>query len=317
MESRIKKVFGIALVLISVVTIGAFANGGTQASGGAKTFKVAYVNSDDADFFKKHLLDTFREQISKDPNFSVEYANSSQDITKQLDYIDNYIAKGVNCIIIEPVSPAGVIPGIEKANKAGIPVISICSNSGGGDFTYIGIANLDTGILQGEIAAKALPQNAKIVYMQGMPGYDHSAQRHSGTLDTLKKLRPDVQVLADATANYDRAEGMKLMEDWIQAFPQIDGVLCANDQMALGAIQALKAANRLRGTWVAGVDATDEAVQEVNNGNLGLTLLQDAVKEAQGAYDALNKLRTGERLDKELVIPMAVITKENVAEYLK
>jgi inositol transport system substrate-binding protein len=317
MEKRITKVLGIALVLISALTIGAFANGGAQASGGAKTFKVAYINSDDADFFKKHLLDTFRTMISKDTNFSVEYANSGQDIAKQLDYFDNYIAKGVNCIILEPVSPAGVIPGIEKANKAGIPVISICSNSGGGDFTYIGNAYLDTGIMQGEFAAKALPQNAKVVYMQGMPGYDHSTLRRQGLVDTLKKLRPDVQIIGDNTANYDRAEGMKLMEDWIQAFPQIDGVICANDQMALGAIQALKAANRLTGTWIAGVDATDEAVQEVSNGNMALTLLQDATLEAQGAYDALNKLRTGGKLDKELVIPMAAITKENAAQYLK
>jgi inositol transport system substrate-binding protein len=171
--------------------------------------------------------------------------------------------------------------------------------------------------MQGEHAAKGLAQNANIVYMQGMPGYDHTTLRRQGFMDTLAKLRPDVKVLADNTANYDRAEGMKLMEDWIQAFPKIDGVICANDQMALGAIQALRAANRLNGTWIAGVDATDEAVKEVNDGNMALTLLQDATLEAQGAYDALKKLRAGGKIDKELIIPMAAITKENVAQYLK
>jgi inositol transport system substrate-binding protein len=316
MEEIMKKAFrffGVAVLVMSVTVAGAFASGKKDSG----TFKVAYINSDDADFFKKHLLDTFRNMVSGDAAFSVEYANSGQDISRQLDFFDNYIAKKVNCIILEPVSPAGVIPGIEKANKAGIPVISICSNSGGGNFTYIGNSYLDTGIMQGEYAAKGLPQNAKVVYMQGMPGYDHTTLRRQGLIDTLKKLRPDVQIIADNTANYDRAEGMKLMEDWIQAFPQIDGVICANDQMALGAIQALRAANRLSGTWIAGVDATDEAVSEVNNGNMALTLLQDATLEAEGAYDALKKLKAGGKLDKELVIPMAAITKDNVKEYLK
>jgi inositol transport system substrate-binding protein len=306
----------IALVLATVTAGGVFAGGGGQ-QGGSKVFNVGYANDNDADFFRKLVRDTFENTIKGDPNFKVTFTNASGDLQAQLDHIDNFIVQKMDAIIVQPADTTGIIPGIEKANKAGIPIISIVSRSGGGNSIYIGNAYLDGGIMQAEYMIKALPQNAKIVYMQGQPGFDHSRDRRAGFLDTLKKARPDVTVLADQTANYDRAEGMKLMEDWIQAFPQIDGVICANDQMALGAVQALKVANRLRGTHIAGVDATDEALQCVKNGEMDVTILQSAPLEAQGAYDTLKKLRAGESVPKDVIIPQIPISKDNLAEYLK
>jgi inositol transport system substrate-binding protein len=124
-------------------------------------------------------------------------------------------------------------------------------------------------------------------------------------------------VLADKTANYDRAQGMALMEDWLQAFPKIDGVICANDQMALGAIQALKAANRLTGTYIAGVDCTDEMLQDIKAGIADVSILQSAPLEAQGAYEMLKKLRAGETLPDQDIIPQVAVSKDNVDQYLK
>ena len=228
-----------------------------------------------------------------------------------------FISQKFDAIIVEPVDQAGIAPAIQKANAAKIPVISIVSRSSGGNFTYIGNTYIDGGIMQAEYMIKALPQNAQIVYMIGQLGYDHSRDRRAGFLDTLAKSRPDVKLLAEQTANYDRAEGMKLMEDWIQAYPKIDGIICANDQMALGAIQALRAANRLRGTFIAGVDAVDEALRCVKNGEMAITVLQSAPLEAQAAYESLQKLRAGQTLPSEVIIPQIAITLDNVNEYLK
>jgi inositol transport system substrate-binding protein len=307
----------IALALIALMAGGVFAGGGQQGGGASNVFRVGYANDDDADFFRKLVRDTFEDMIKGDAGFNVTYTNAAGDLQTQLDHIDNFIAQGMNAIIVQPADTAGIVPGIEKANKAGIPVISIISRSGGGNSIYIGNTYLDGGIMQAEYMIKALPQNAKIVYMQGQPGFDHSRDRRSGFLDTLKKGRPDITVLADQTANYDRAQGMKLMEDWIQAFPQIDGVICGNDQMALGALQALRVANRDKGVLICGVDATDEACQEIKKGGMAMTVLQSAPLEAQGCYDVLKKLKAGETVPKDFIIPQIPVTRDNVDEYLK
>jgi len=303
----------IALVMITLVASAAFARGGQQ--GGASVTRVGYANDDDADFFRKLVRDTFDNLVKGDTSFQVTFTNAAADLQTQLDQIDNFIIQKMNVIVVQPADTAAIVPGIEAANKAGIPIISIVSRSGGGNSIYIGTKYIDAGILQAEYMIKALPPNARIVYMQGQPGFDHSRDRRTGFLDTLAKSRPDVTVLADQTANYDRAQGMKLMEDWIQAFPQIDGVICANDQMALGALQALRMANRDRGVLIAGVDATDEACQEVNKGGLAMTVLQSAPEIAKGCYETIKKIRAGET-PSDLIIPQLPITKDNVAAYL-
>jgi inositol transport system substrate-binding protein len=311
------KVAVIALALIAFTASSVFAGGSRQGSGSAaNVFRVGYANDNDADFFRKLVRDTFEDMIKGDAGFSVTYTNAAGDLQAQLDHIDNFIAQGMNAIIVQPADTAGIVLGIEKANKAGIPVISIISRSGGGDSIYIGNTYLDGGIMQAEYMIKALPSNAKIVYMQGQPGFDHSRDRRAGFLDTLRQARPDVTLLADQTANYDRAEGMKLMEDWIQAYPQIDGVVCGNDQMALGALQALRMANRDRDVLVCGVDATDEACQEIKKGGMAMTVLQSAPLEAQGCYDVLKRLKAGESVPRDFIIPQIPVTKDNVDEYL-
>jgi inositol transport system substrate-binding protein len=315
MKRTMGKAAVLALALITLAVSAVFAGGGQQ--GGAKVFTVGYANDDDADFFRKLARDTFEDLVKNDPNFKVTYTNAAADLQTQLDHIDNFIAQKMNAIIVQPADTAAIVPGIEKANKAGIPVISIVSRSGGGKSIYVGTNYTDAGILQAEYMIKALPQNAKIVYMQGQPGFDHSRDRRTGFLDTLKKSRPDVTVLADQTANYDRAQGMKLMEDWIQAFPQIDGVICANDQMALGALQALRIANRDKGVLIAGVDATDEACLEVSKGGFAMTVLQSAPLIAQGCYDVIKKLKAGETVTSDLIIAQLPVTKDNVKDYLK
>ncbi|MCL2127248.1 MAG: sugar ABC transporter substrate-binding protein [Treponema sp.] len=315
MKRKTVKAVIITLVMITLAASAAFARGGQQGKGAVT--RVGYANDDDADFFRKLARDTFENTVKNDPSINVTFTNAAADMQTQLDHINNFISQKMDVIVVQPADTAAIIPGIETANKAGIPIISIVSRSGGGRSIYVGTRYIDAGILQAQYMIKALPQNAKIVYMQGQPGFDHSRERHDGFLDTLLKARPDVSVLADQTANYDRAQGMKLMEDWIQAFPQIDGVICANDQMALGALQALRMANRESGVLIAGVDATDEAVMEVRNGGLAMTVLQSAPAIAQGAYDIIKRIVAGETNPPDLIIEQFPVTRDNVDAVIK
>ena len=238
------------------------------------------------------------------------------DIEKQVAAVETFISLGVDAIVCQPLDYTGAIPAVAMANDAGIPFVAINSEIGGdGTFTYVGSLNYDAGAIEGDYMAKVLPENAKIVYLRGTEGMDHTIQRRKGIQDTLLDVRPDVELLAEQTALYDRAEGMMVMEDWIQAFPQIDGVLSANDQMALGALEALKGAG-IEGVMIAGIDGTTEAKQNVKNGTFAITVLQDAVAQAQTSCDVALKLIAGEKVEPRVIIPFKPITAENVDEYL-
>lgn len=285
------------------------------AAAQGKKFVVGYTNLADTDVFTMSRKNAFIEAAKAEPNLSVTFADANGDISKQLDQIDNFIAQKVNAIIIVPVDYQGIVPGVEKANKAGIPVIALGIESAGGKYTFVGSKNLDAGRMQGEFMAKTLPKNAKIVYLQGQPGLYHSKERLEGFTKAMSG-RGDVKVLANLPANYDRAEGMKVTEDWIQRFPQFDALIAANDQMALGALQALKAAGR-KGVSISGIDGTKDALAAIKGGEMSQSIFQNAKGQAEGAYKAVKMAMDGKPLPKEMLIPFESIVKENVDKYSK
>jgi inositol transport system substrate-binding protein len=293
-----------------------FAVFGCKGKSDSSVYKIGYANNDDSNYFDKYKRDEFEKLSIGDTTVQVTYTNANQDMQRQLDQIDNFIAQKVNAIIICPCDTDGIIPAIEKANAANIPVICIGIDAGGGDYTYVGTQYIDAGNRQGKYMAEHLPQNAKVVYISGTPGYSHSRDRRQGFIDTLTSARPDVTVIADQTGMYMRADAMRIMEDWIQSFPQIDCVAAANDEMALGALEALKGAKRNQGVLVAGVDATAAACAAIKNGEMAISVLQSAPLLAKGAYDSIKRLQKGEKIEKEIIIPHQNVTIENVDQDL-
>jgi inositol transport system substrate-binding protein len=306
---RIARVIGIVLIIISgFVALGCK---GKEAAGGQKKLRVGYANNDDADFFDKYLRDVFEETVKPDSTIEVIFSNAKMDMQTQLDQIDNFIVQKLDVVVLVPVDTAGIVPGIERLNAAGIPAVCICINAGGGDFVYVGNTYIDGGIMQAEYMIEKLPQNARFVYLQGTPGYDHARERRQGFLDTLYASRPDVTLLAEQTGMYERSRGMSIMEDWIQAFPRIDAVIAGNDQMALGALEALKGAGRASGVLIAGVDATNEACRAIKNGEMAMTVLQSAPLDAQGTYEVLKKIQSGQPVEMRYIIPQVEVTVDN------
>lgn len=283
----------------------------------AAKFVVGYANMADSDVFPMAVKTAFGQAAKASPDVNVLYADANIDISKQLDQIDNFIAQKVNTIVIVPVDYEGIVPGIEKANKAGIPVISLNIQSAGGKFTFVGSKNYDAGRLQGEFMKDKLPKNAKVLYLQGIPGMYHTTERLQGFTDACLSKRPDVKLLSSLSGNYSRAEGMKVTEDWIQSFPQFDAIIAANDQMALGALQALKTAGRLKGVMISGIDGTADALAAIESGEMSQTIFQNAKGQAETAFQVVQGLMKGEAAPTEKLVPFESITKENVAQYKK
>lgn len=285
---------------------------GTASAAGK--YPVGYANINDADFFPNTIKSQFNEVSKTDPELDIRYADATDDISKQLDQIDNFITQKVKAIVVVPVDFEGITPGVEKANKAGIPVITLNIQAKGGVSTFVGSKNYDAGYMQGEFMAAKLPKNAKILYLQGTPGLYHSVERLQGFTKAMQS-RKDVSVLASLSGHYNRAEGMKITEDWIQKFPQFDGIIAANDQMALGALQALKTANRVKGVMLSGIDGTADAKAAIKAGEMSQSVFQNGKAQAAGAFKALSMLKKGEKLSGDMLIPFESITKENVSKY--
>lgn len=282
-----------------------------------KTFKVGFSNLAVSDVFCKLREDSFAEKAKADSSLSVIYTDANGDINKQLDQIDNFIAQKVDAMILMPVDYAGIVPGVKKANDAGIPVITLGIQAESGKTTFVGSKNYDAGRMQGEFMKEKLPKDAKILYLQGVPGLYHSKERWEGFKAACLDQRPDVKLLASLPGDYDRAKGMQVTEDWIQTFPQFDAIIAANDQMALGAIQALKAANRLEGVLISGIDGTADACNAIKAGEMAQSIYQNAVGQAEKCYETLKDILSGKSVPEFVDVPFESITKENVDQYIK
>ncbi len=286
------------------------ADGSTQ--GGEDAVTIGFTNMADTDVFCKYTMDRFVEQAEA-KGWTVNTADAELDTLKQIQQVNNFITAEVDAIVIEAVDYEAIVPGIEAANDAGIPVICLICDAAGGDFVYIGSDNYQCGQAQAEFYAERLPENAKIVYMSGTPGLNHTTLRHDGFFENFN--RDDVEVLAELSGNFEREEGMQIMQDWIQAYPEIDGVVCANDQMALGAIQALKAAGRLDGVIVCGVDATEDGMQAIKDGELAGSMLYNGIVQAENAIDTIEKILAGQEVEDRIISPFELVTAENVDQY--
>lgn len=289
-----------------------------DSEGTTETVKIGFTNLAESDVFCKARADQFQAAIdAAGADYEVTFTDANNDIQKQLDQIDNFIAQKVDLIVVVAVDTDAVVPGIQAANSAGIPVIAFGMKPSDGDFTFVGSQNYDAGKMQGDYMAEVLPDDAKVLYLGGTNGLSHATERREGFTDGCLKVRTDVELLADLPGDYDMAKGMSITEDWIQTFTEFDAIIAANDQMALGAIQALKAANRLEGVLVSGVDGTQEACQAIKDGEMAQSILQDAPAQGQACYETTVTLLKGETVKEDVIVPFTSITADNVDDFLE
>lgn len=239
------------------------------------------------------------------------------DAAKQLQQVETFISQKVNAIIMQPQEQEACSPAIDKAKAAGIPIINCNSLTITEPDAYVGSNDSESAEIAMTYIAKQLGGKGNVLMMHGHPGQTAEVKRTEGAMDILAQ-NPDMTLLDEQTADWDRAEAMTLMENWIQAYgDQINAVFCQNDEMALGALNALVQAGKKDNVLVVGVDAIDDALQSVKDGKMDATVYQDCKGQAEGAIEAAYKLAKGESVEKEILIPFILVTTENVDEYLK
>ncbi len=241
--------------------------------------------------------------------------DSNYDIEVQISQVEDFIAQRVDAVILNPVDADGLVTAANACEEAKIPLILVNTMISSDNYTaYVGSSDEQAGKLAGEHAvALADGGAAKAIILHGVMGQSTQILRGDGFKKAIQ-VNPAIELLAEQTGNWQRDEAMTLMEDWLMRFEEIDIVFAENDEMALGAIEAIKADGRT-GINVIGVDAIDEAVQAVKDGFMSATVFQDAAGQGSQSVDAAYRIVKGEKVEREILIPFITIDASNVNQY--
>ena len=234
-------------------------------------------------------------------------------IPEQLSQVEDVIVKKPDAIVFTPVDYKALVPGVEKMNAAGIPVVNITDHMAGGKIvSYVGIDDYKVGRATAEALMKALGGKGNVVIIEGVKGSISNQDRTRGLTDVTKDY-PNVKLLATQAGNFQRLNALQVMENLMQSFPQIDGVMAANDAMAIGAIEALDAANRK--AIVVGINGTKEAVEAVKSGKLLASGQADPFMQGcLGTILAIRNLRK-QSIPPEIYLKPSVIDASNYKEF--
>ncbi|MFD4816164.1 ribose ABC transporter substrate-binding protein RbsB [Peribacillus butanolivorans] len=246
------------------------------------------------------------EKEAKEKGMKVTVVDAQDDTAKQISGIEDLILQKVDILLVNPTDSSAISSAVQSANEAGIPVITIDRSSEEGDIeTFIASDNVAGGELAAEYLVKELGENAKVVELEGVSGASATRERGKGFHNIADK---QLEVLTSQTAEFDRTKGLNVMENILQGKKDIQGVFAHNDEMALGAIEAIKAAGK--DIIVVGFDGNDDALKAVENGELKATIAQQPALIGKEAVNASEKVLKGEKVDETISVPLKLVTKE-------
>ena len=241
--------------------------------------------------------------------------DAQRSAATQVAQVESFVAQKVDAVILNPCEVEASSPAVDKALAAGIPVINVNSETRTPPTAFVGSRDEDAGRLAMGYLARRLGGRGNVVIIHGFMGQAAQIKRDRGAREVLAQT-PGIHLLAEQSGEWDRAKGMSLMENWIQAYgDRIDGVFAQNDEMAMGALLAIEQAGRKQKIPVVGVDAIDDALQAVADGRLAATVFQNAIGQGRAAIDTAVKIVRRQPFDKQVLIPFQLVTRENVGQF--
>ena len=262
--------------------------------------------------------DAMRARAAELGNVELLVTDGAGEAEKQVTQCETFVTQGVDAVILMPYDAQGCMPAVEACVEAGVPIItskvevsdqSVASG-------YVGANDLDGGVMETEYICELLGGKGNVVVMEGPTGQSASMLRMEGTQKVLEKY-PDVKMIYNQPGNWLREEGMALMENWLQLGDEIDAVIAHNDEMALGAYDAVVDAGLQDKIHVIGIDAIDAAMMSVKEGGLVATVRQETEQIAAKALDVALELAKGNAVESEVYIPFTLIDSSNVDQFVK
>jgi ribose transport system substrate-binding protein len=243
----------------------------------------------------------------------VHFIPRSEAPAEQLGLVDEVVLIKPDAIVFAPFDPKAMVPAVDKLNAAGIPVTNVNERLDGGHVVaYVGTDDYQLALTTARYLINAMGKKGNVVILEGPDNLPTSIARVKAYKDAVKDF-PDVKLLASKSANYARVPAIEVMKSFLRLYPQIDGVLAANDPMAIGAVEALKAANRK--ALVVGINASKEVIDFVKSGDiLGSGDYNGFVQGCLGTQIAIRNLRK-QPTPKEVNLKAVVMDKTNYQDY--
>ena len=251
------------------------------------------------------------EKSAKTANVELIVVDAERSSLKQVEQVESFISQQVDAIILNPCEFEASSPAVEKAQKAGIPIVNVNSSTKSKPDAFVGSDDAESANMAMELIAKRLNGKGNVLMIQGYMGQAAQLDRERGAKAVLAKY-PGLKLLASQTGEWDRAKSMSLMENWIQSFgDQIQAVFAQNDEMGLGAVQALMDAKKKANVYVVSVDGIQDARKSVEQGNLDATLIQNAEKQGSESLRMAIELAQKKKIkESNILIPFEIFQKK-------
>jgi inositol transport system substrate-binding protein len=311
MKVGLKAILAAAAVAATVVT-GAT---GTANAADAK-YRVAYIARAQSDSFAAWLANAILEEAKKFPDMAITVFDGQSRNELLQTHIENAVQNKFDLTIIQSHDPAIQIDPIKAAMAQGMKVVATNPKFADDSVPSVDANPYQQGAENAKLALAQVPKDAKVVILDGPAGNPHSMGRREAWQQEFFDKRPDVKILDEQIANWNKDEGMRFMEDWIQAHGKIDAVISMNDNMAAGAIEAVKGSGAAAFPLVYGVDGTAEACLLIKDGKMTSTTLQNANALAEKVVKLSHDILTGEKAEMTQQISAELITKDNVDQYI-
>jgi len=258
---------------------------------------------------------------------TLQIEDAQNDVGRQLNQIQNFVASGVDAIIVNPVDTDATVAMSDLAAQAGIPLVYVNRQPVNVDSlperqAFVASDELESGTLQTKEVCRLLREagkgdGARAVVMMGELSNQAARIRTQDIRDVIATDECSfIEIVEEQTAMWSRTQGADLMTNWLSAGVQFDAVISNNDEMAIGAIQALKTSGiAMEDVIIGGIDATADALAAMAAGDLDVTVFQNAAGQGEGAVDAALKLARGEDIESKVYVPFELVTPENLADY--
>ncbi|NKQ24290.1 ABC transporter permease/substrate-binding protein [Streptomyces galbus] len=299
-----------AVVTVAVVGATSFLHGGSSSSANPKVgLSLSTLNNP---FFVQ--IRSGAQAEAKKRGVDLTVTDAQNDASQQANQLQNFTSSGLGAIIVNPVDSDAAGPSVRAADKAKIPVIAVDRGVNKADVNaLVASDNVAGGELAAKTVAEKLGGHGKIVILQGQAGTSAARERAEGFAKGLKAY-PGIQVVAQQPADFDRTKGLDVMSNLLQAHPDVQGVIAANDEMALGAIKAL-GAKAGKSVQVVGFDGTPDGLKAVEQGTLYASVAQQPSQLGRIAVDNTLRALDGKDVPATVKVPVKVVTKENVAGF--
>jgi ribose transport system substrate-binding protein len=292
-----------------------------QAPAGKRP-KVTLVMKSLANEFFKVMGDATQAWQKQDNTFDLNMVgmNSETDIDTQINAVENAITQKADLIVLAPADSVGLVPSVKKALAQGITVVNFdvmldqkaLGEAGLKDFLFVGPDNAEGAKLAGDALAKKLGPGGKVIILEGNPGADNATQRKNGFMQSVQEGK--LELLDSVTAHWETEEANTVMTNLLTKHPDVQGVMAANDSMALGVVKALDAAGKSGQIQVVGFDNIPAVQPLLQNGKMLATIDQFGPDMAKNAIQTGFKLMNGEKLSGWIKTPVKLVTAADVQQ---